>query len=664
VSESTQAPTPTTEQREWLAAKFEALPTELSLRTPSEWAEAKRILPQAVTPLAGPYRFEVVPYLREIADCMGVDSPIREVAAMKGGQIGATTGLAENILGYFIDEVKTAPVMWVTAQDDMAKTRMDVNILPMIHYSGIEHLIQSSDLTNKRRTGITAKKLEWLGGGCLLPLGAQNPNKFRQQPAQVLLCDEIDGWPLRTKSDGDPIKLIRFRTAAYEEIRKILWLSTPSIKGQSKIEELYLRGDQRQYFVRCLECGHAQTLRWERINPETGEKTGMVWEMENGRLVPGTVRYLCEACAHPHANEDKTKLLSPDYGAEWRPTAAPVHPDMASYHIPSLLSPDGMQSWEAQALQYLDGWDIEKNKARDLDQLQVFYNNVIASSFKMLGQRVKLASVTGHRRDYKLGEVPNRWAQDNCGGPSLLLTCAVDVHKDDLAVAVFAWARGSRGMLVDYWRFKGDTEQLSDEGTWRRLRTLLLKKRYAADDGKVYPICLTLIDSGYRTEQVYSFCTEFSRNVYPLKGREGTPKNAPDREFSQFKTPLGRVAFSVNVDFYKGRWASALRRPWDGITQQYEWSFNAPSDATDEQLRELTREERRPRVNAQTKNREGWTWHRPSGSANELWDLLVYNNAALDIVAYLLCIDHLELKTVSWPAFWDLVASRKLYFTG
>ena len=54
--------------------------------------------------------------------------------------------------------------------------------------------------------------------------------------------------------------------------------------GQSKIHELYKRGDKRKYYVCCLKCGEAQSLRWERVNPDTGEKTGMVWEMTDDRL--------------------------------------------------------------------------------------------------------------------------------------------------------------------------------------------------------------------------------------------------------------------------------------------------------------------------------------------------------------------------------------------
>ena len=661
---------PTAEQREWLCARLEALPVKIDARSPSEWAERKRYLPESVTPLPGFFRFDVVPYMREIVDCLGVDSPVREVAVMKGVQIAATTAILENALGYFIDEVKTAPVMWVTADAAMAKTRLEVNILPMLQHSELDHLIRSHDVTNARKTGRTDKKLEWFGGGCLMPLGAQNPNKFRQQPAMVLLLDEVDGWPLTVKNEGDPAGLVYARTRAYEAVRKIAALSTPTIQGQSKIEELFRQGDQRRYFVCCLSCGHPQTLRWERINPETGVKTGVVWDMDGARLVPGSVRYLCEKCGHPHTNDDKTKLISPEYGAEWRATAQPAHPDFRSYHIPALLSPAGMQSWESCVLQYMRGWDVAQNRAKDLSQYQIFYNEILGEPWQQLGSRVRFVQVSEHRRAiYRFGQVPNKWAADHCRSPVLLVTCAVDVHKDNLAVAVFGWTWGARAILLNYWRLNGNTEQLTgndakpgEPNPWERLQKIIEQTEYDGDDGKHYKIALTLVDSGYQAEQVYRFCAPYRGGVYPMWGDTSPKKNAIIKEFGEAKTPAGRRAFWVNVNYYKDRWSGALRWHWDGHGHMPESHFNAPLDVTDDQLKELTRETKHERTDARTGRRIGWEWRRASGSRNELWDLLVYNTAAVEILACDICQNQLKLDAIHWPTFWKLLLDRKVFY--
>lgn len=661
------------DQREWLAGQFEDLTSGLVGLTPSEWAETKRYLPPQLTSLPGYYRFEVTPYLREIVDCLSVDSPIREVSLMKGAQLGATVGVLENYLGYLIDFVKTAPVMLVTADAELAKHRIETNVVPMLQLSKLEHLIKSSDESNARKTGRTDKKLEWEGGGYAVPFGAQNANKLRSFSIQALLNDEIDGWPDVVGKDGDPMQLVRRRTAGYESSRKIVDISTPLIRGQSKIADRFALGDQRYYFVCCLRCAHPQVLRWQRFDKETGVRSGIVWDTEGGRLVPGSARYVCEECGHEHFNDDKTRLLAPANGAEWRPTAVPSSPFHRSYHLSALYSPVGMQTWEACVRLWLEAWDVAHDRALDLAKLQVFYNTVLGEPYEVRGERVRFEAVSEHRRqEYRYGQVPNAFAVSHCGGPILLLTCAVDVHKDHLRAAVFGWARGRRAFLIDYHRFpenpdeSGDTEQLDDPATWGDLRKLINEREYTADDGKKYSVRagLTLIDSGYRTDQVYQFAAEFDSGVAPLKGQDAPPRNAKFKEFSQFETTIGIRAYGVTVDLYKERWSAALRRSWDGIGPQPNGHFNAPLDSSDKQLKELTAEVKREKRDPVTKRLIGFEWHRPSGSSNELWDLLVYNNAALDLVAWELCVVQFKQEQVNWTEFYDYLEQERIFFTG
>jgi phage terminase large subunit GpA-like protein len=650
----------TADQAAWLADQFSDLPDEHIVVRPSVWAEERRYLPASVTSLPGQYRFDVAPYLREILDCLSTDSPVREVVIMKGAQIGATVGVLENAIGYFIDHVRSAPCMLVTADAELAKLRLESYIVPMLQHSELDHLIRSSDEKNTRKTGRTEKKLEWVGGGFLIPYGAQNANKLRSVSIQMMLRDEIDGWPDVVGKDGDPIKLSGDRTSAYEGSRKILDISTPLIKAHSKVEKRFLAGDQRYYFVCCLSCKHAQRLRWRNID-DNGVVSGLVWETtENeGHLIIDSVRYVCEQCGHRHTNDDKTRLLSPAYGAEWRATAVPSHPDLRSYHISALYSPVGMQSWASCVQKWLEAWDEERNRPRDMRQLQVFYNNVLGVPFEMRGERVSKEAVSSHRRNwYAYGQIPNKACELYCGSAVLLVTCTVDVHGDNLAVAVWGWCRDRRVILIDYDRYKGDTEQLDDPPTWGRLRDLIESKEYVADDGRAYRVALTMIDSGYRTDTVYRFCSDYEGGVYPCKGQQVSPKHQREREFAEFTTPMGTRAYGITIDFYKDRWSSALRREWNVEEQlQPPGHFNAPADATDKQLKELTVEVKSERKDARTGERIGWEWHRPSGAANELWDLLVYSNAALDLIAWDLCINQLELDAVNWPLFWDRMSA-------
>lgn len=647
---------------EWLYEQFNALTTELNVVTPSEWAETKRYLPPSVSPIPGYFRFDVNPYMREIVDCLGSESPIREIALMKGVQTTGTTAVIENAIGYVIEHVKTAPAMLVTADAELAQLRMEAYVKPMLQHSGLGHLIKSSDATNKRKTGNTDRKVEWIGGGFLVPFGAQNANKLRSISVQYMLRDEIDGWPLVVGKDGDPITLTSDRTAAYEASRKIVDISTPLLAGQSKIAARFALGDQRYYYVRCLRCEHAQALRWTNTDAD-GVISGIVWEMDGDRLVQDSVRYLCEKCQHPHTNDDKTRLFDPANGAEWRPTAPSSSPYMRSYHLSGLYSPVGMRSWATCVQMWLEGWDTEANHVRDVGKLQVFYNNVLGVPFRQRGSKLRMVDVSPHRRDYSFGQVPNAWASRFCGSPVLALTCAVDVHKDNLAVAVFGWTRDRRAILVDYWRFEGVTERLDDAPTWGRLRKLIEETEYKADDGRRYRLALTLIDSGYSPETAQGFCSEYERAVYPIRGVPAPPRSAKVREFSAFENPMGNASYNVTVDIYKDRWSSALRRSWDGANALPAGMFSAPSNISEKQLKELTVETKREKIDPQSGERVGFVWHRPSGADNELWDLLIYNSAAFDMLAWDVCRNQLELDSVNWQVFYAMCESEKLYYT-
>ena len=654
-------PYETPEHREWLARQFEGLTSELKVLTPSEWAEQNRYLPPSVTPIPGLFGFDVTPYLREILDCMDVESSIREVTFMKGVQVCATTGVLENAIGYFIAQVQTEAVMLLTADAELAKLRMEQYITPMIQLSGLEHLIKSGDERNPRKTGKTDRKLEWFGGGFLVPFGAVNAHKLRSLPMRALLRDEVDTYKATVGKDGDPMKLSESRTAAFEASRKILNISTPLFKGQSNIEARYLQGDQRKYMVRCLKCAEPQEIRWRHENPETGEVTGMVWELDsNGQLDPESVRWHCAVCAHPHTNDDKTRLLSPANGAFWKPTGVAADKNHRSYHLSALYSPVGMQTWAACVRHWLEAWDVQRNRMKSSGKLQVFYNNVLGRTYEEKGEKVRFEAVSAHKRsDYHFGQVPNAFAEKYCGSKVLLLTCTVDVQKENLAVAVIGWCLDGRAILVDYWRFEGDTEQLDDKGTWVRLRELLWKKVYVADDGAKYRIKITLVDSGYLTERVYSFCESFPGGVFPCKGKEA-PATANYKPYSEFKTTNGGVGFLLVVDYYKDRWSAQLRREWDGLGLQPAGHFNAPLDVREEQLRELTVESKKPRAATSTGRDSGFAWHRIPGAPNELWDLLIYGSAALELLAANFS-QSVKCQYTNWPLFYKTCAEKKLF---
>jgi hypothetical protein len=62
----------------------------------------------------------------------------------------------------------------------------------------------------------------------------------------------------------------------------VFLVSTPTIRGLSRIEREFEASDQRRYFVACPHCGESQWLKFERLRWEKGR--------------PETAAYACEGC--------------------------------------------------------------------------------------------------------------------------------------------------------------------------------------------------------------------------------------------------------------------------------------------------------------------------------------------------------------------------------
>lgn len=652
---------------EWLANEVEELTDVITHVTPVEFNEDNRYLPESVTSIPGFIRFDVNPFMREIINCADVNSPVREVNVKKGVQITYTT-LLESIMLYFMAHIKTVPLMFLTADKELATARVENSIIPMINQSGFGDIIRSSDEGNTHKTGKTKDHLQWEGGGYMVPFGAKTADKMRMFSIMVMLKDELDAWADTVGKDGDPDALSDDRCSGYWERRKIFRGSTPLIKNNSKIEAAYLRGDQRHYMVLCKSCGFPQALRWHTEDKKTGVIGGFMWDMDDGVLNLESARYACQNCGTAHYEYDKELLFSPEGGAHWEPTAKPMEPNIRSYHLPAMYSPIGMQPWYKCVSAYLKGFDPATKKVIDMPKYQVFYNNILAEPFEVKGTKVNFVQVSAHRRAvYRLGQIPNEYAVEHSGSVVLFLTCQVDVHKHNLAVSVMGWTRNMRSYVIDYWRFEveNDEDDCSEltSPVWGRLRKLIEETEYTADDGKKYRILLTLVDAGYANDTVTSFCSDYASGVVPILGRDRPGKNQSIKEFSEFTTQAGKVGYKIVVDHYKDRLSPVLRREWvEEAGEQPEYHFNAPVDITDKQLKELTVESRREKKDPTT-NVITYYWYRPGNARNELWDLLTYGHAAVEIIAYQICIQHFELDSIDWVKFWDYIEGSALYYS-
>jgi len=266
--------------------------------TVSEWADEFRMLPRKASAEPGRWRTSRTPYLREIMDCLSPQNRVERVVFMKGAQIGGTE-IGFNWLGFIIHHCP-GPALMVQPTVEIAKRVSKQRLAPSIEETPV--LRERVAEARSRDSGNTMFVKEF-PGGLLILTGANSAVGLRSMPIRYLFMDEVDGYPGDVDGEGDPVSLAEKRTDTFSR-KKIFMVSTPKIKGFSRIESEYLSTDQRRYFVPCPHCGNYDWIRWPNIQWEEG--------------LPDTARLLCESCGSLIEERHKTWMLE---RGQWKATA-------------------------------------------------------------------------------------------------------------------------------------------------------------------------------------------------------------------------------------------------------------------------------------------------------------------------------------------------------
>lgn len=220
----------------------------------SEWADLNRVLPPTSAE-PGRWRTDRTPYLAEIIDALSTGSPYERVVFMKGAQIGGTeAGL--NWLGYIVQNAPGLALL-VMPTLDMLKRNTRTRIDPMIEATPE---LSKRIAPTRARDGNNTMFAKSFPGGQLVMTGANSGAGLRSTPARYLFFDEVDAFPNDADGDGDPVDLALKRAKTFRGKRKVLMVSTPTVKGESRIEDAYGESDQRRFHVPCPQCGHMHPL--------------------------------------------------------------------------------------------------------------------------------------------------------------------------------------------------------------------------------------------------------------------------------------------------------------------------------------------------------------------------------------------------------------------
>ena len=454
--------------------------------TVSQWADRHRMLSGRASAEPGRYRTGRTPYMREIMDRLSPGDPTQRVVFMKAAQVGATEA-GNNWIGFAIHQAP-GPMLAVQPTVELAKRNSRQRIDPLIDES--PELRDRVKPARSRDAGNTMLSKEF-AGGILIMTGANSAVGLRSTPARYIFLDEVDAYPASADEEGDPVTLAEARSLTFAHRRKVLLVSTPTIRGLSRIEREYEASDQRRFFVPCPYCGAMQWLKFDRLRWQKGR--------------PETAEYACEGCDTAIADHHKTAMLE---GGEWRATATAADPTTVGYHLSALYSPVGWLSWARIAR----GWEAAQGSD---EAIKAFRNTILGETWVESGEAPDWQRLYDRREAWKPGTVP-------AGG--LFLTAGADVQKDRIEVDVWAWGRGLESWLVDHVVIEGGPDR---HDAWSELAALL-DRSWLHERGAHLRIARLAIDTGYEAPAVYAW----SRNagfaqVSPVKGVEGFNRSSP-----------------------------------------------------------------------------------------------------------------------------------------
>ena len=543
--------------------------------TVSEWSDRHRILSSRSASEAGPYRTARTPFMREIMDALSPSHPARRVVFMKSAQVGATEA-GNNWIGYIVD-VAPGPILAVQATVEMAKGWSKQRLADMV--AGSERLRERIADSSSRRSDNTLLSKSFPGGAIYIA-GANSPAGLKSKPIRFVFLDEVDSYPPSAGAEGDPCDLAVARTQAFKNA-KVLFTSTCTVRGESKIEAEYLATDQRKFFVPCPECGEFQILEFKNL----------VWPKGQ----PHAAEYVCPHCGSIIEERKKPSLLR---AGEWRPTAEGP-PKVRGYWLSSFYSP--FLPWGVIAQRFVQA-------KGDPGKLQVVVNTLFAETWDAEdGETLEGGALAGRTEDYP-AEVPNGVG---------VLTAGVDVQADRLEVSVWGWGLQDEAWVIEHRILYGDP--MLDE-VWDDLDAVL-ETEFRHESGHKLKIASMAVDSGYATDRVYAWCgPKYRRGVYATKGREGP---LPVWPVKQSKAKGGRYAVRIlGVDTGKGHLYSRLKVEDPGPGFVHFPRKGLPSDY----FKQLVVEKRKTRYH---RGQAIHYWHKPDKARNEALDCAVYAYAAL-----------------------------------
>lgn len=565
--------------------------------TVSQWADKNRRLTSESSAEVGKWRTSRTPYMFDILDSF-TDPLIEHIVVVAASQVGKSETI-NNMVGYCIDQ-DPGPILLIQPTIDDVKRYSEMRIAPMIRET---RCLKRKVADPKSRDAANTKRQKSFPGGVLVMTGSNVAHDLSSMPIRYVFGDERDRWATSAGSEGDPWELAVARTRTFYN-KKMVEVSTPTVKGASAIENSYNLGTMERWKTQCPHCGEYVELTFDNIRfeydaAENGDKK--IFHISE-------IFYVCPECGG--ISDEHTMKSQP---AKWVATVpeAREHHKTRSFWLTAWVSP--WATWESIILQFLQA-------GTDSAKLQVVYNTQFGELWEERGDMASEDDVMARREVYE-AEVPDG---------VLLLTCGVDTQDDRLEYEVVGHRRYGetwgikKGVILG----RPDTEEV-----WERLDEVLSHK-YKFKSGVSLQISLTFIDEGgHFTQEVRQHCLARQYNhVFAIKGanRPDIPYTAPPKKQKIVVNGkvIGQVwVYEIGVNAGKQKIVDNLRVQSPGANYCH---FPLRDDYGKQFFKQLMSEH----LAYVPKLKHPWQWQKiPGHERNEAFDIRNYNLAACEILS-------------------------------
>lgn len=498
----------------------------------SEWLPAHVVMPQGTETGGMPFSLSDFPHVEGVLHAFD-DQHVRRIILQWASRLGKTTTCLS--LKALVAGTNPRNMMFASPTKDAALRVISSRLYPILKSTdGVRQQLPPEARQSRMHVKLSSCQIfvGWSG----------SESSLADVGAFFGTASEIDKWDTSASMEGDSLQLFVNRFKGFPN-HKIVFESTPTIKGHSRIEKLLASSNQHRRYCPCPHCGEYQILRkGDEHNPG-----GIKWDRaSNGQSDPDvafhSAYYECQHCQGRIENHHRIPMLR---AGVWVPDgcmidSAGVIRGTAKKHGSDTVGFGPLASWYALTEQwgnFARMWVAASKKPRELQDVvngymgETWEPRRTKSTPEKIGERL----ATEHRR----GIVPE-WGR--------FVTVTVDRQAADGGYAkwiVLAHGDQQRSHVVDF----GMAINLEDlwnpviRGTYRH-----------ADNGPPVTPAAGAVDSGWDTKNTYDFCNAHP-GMLPCKGSStdlgGLPYKVATLASSKTDVGSGQLLFHVNTDFWE-----------------------------------------------------------------------------------------------------------------